>query len=291
MLVLKLVRESCMSDLNLVKQLREMSGAGMMACKKALEECGNDLEKAFDFLRKSGALKAVSKSDRITKEGFCCIANNGNKVAIVKMNCETDFVAKNDKFISLLEQATQTTIEKTIKTAEELTAELKNTILEQIAVLGENITIGDVKLLEINSDESVSFYVHNKADNKDNIGKIVSLIVAKGNTNDASATLLKQINMHITAMSPVSLKEEDVSKEIIDRELAVYQEQVAQLNKPADIAKKMVDGKLRKFFEENTLLNQVFVIDNKTKIKDVLANFNKDNGTNLNILSFYRISV
>ena len=280
-----------MSDLNLVKQLREMSGAGMMACKKALEECNNDIEKAFDFLRKSGALKAVSKADRITKEGFCCVASSGNKVAIVKMNCETDFVAKNDKFISLLEQATQTAINKTLKTADDLSAELKNTILEQIASLGENITIGDVKLIELNADETFSFYVHNKADSKDNIGKIVSLIVAKGNNNDASNNLLKQINMHITAMSPVSLREEDVSKDIVDRELAVYQEQVAQLNKPADIAKKMVDGKLRKFFEENTLLNQVFVIDNKTKIKDVLANFNKENGTNLDILSFYRISV
>ncbi len=280
-----------MSDLTLVKQLREMSGAGMMACKKALEECGDDIEKAFDFLRKSGALKAVSKADRATKEGFCCVVNNGNKVVIVKMNCETDFVAKNDKFTNLLEQSAKVALDEDIKSVEELSNRLKDNILEQIAVLGENITIGDVKVFELGNGESFSYYVHNKADGKDNIGKIVSLIIAKDNNNEASANLLKQINMHITAMSPVSLKEEDVGKDVIERELAVYREQVAQLNKPEDIAKKMVDGKLRKFFEENILLNQVFVIDNKTKIKDVIANFNKANGVNLEILSFCRMSV
>lgn len=280
-----------MGDLTLVKQLREMSGAGMMACKKALEECNNDVEQAFDFLRKSGALKAASKSDRITKEGFCCIVSNESRVALVKMNCETDFVAKNSKFISLLQHVSNVALEKKIASVEELSAEVKDDVLEQVAILGENITIGDVQLLDLKDGESISYYVHNKADGQENIGKIVSLIVATGNNNELASTLLKQLNMHITAMSPVALSEEDVGQEIIDREMAIYQEQVAQLNKPADIAKKMVEGKLRKFFEENVLLNQVFVIDNKTKIKDVIADFNSQNGSDLRVVLFRKLVV
>ena len=284
-------------NLELIKKLREASGAGISACQKALKECGDDYDKAFDFLRKQGISKASSKADRATSEGLCCVATNANGIAVVKLSCETDFVAKNEKFQALVNNLTQAALNGKISSVDGLlSADVngqkgKDAIAEGIASIGENIVLSQVVYHDLASGQSAHFYVHNKVEGKDNMGTIVSAIVAAGCDSDDAKLLVKQVNMHIAAMSPLALSEESISADVIAREKAIYEEQVAQLNKPAEIAAKMVDGKLRKFFEESVLTKQAFILDNKSTVGEVLAKFNKDNGANLKIVSFDRVSI
>ena len=288
-----------MSNLDLIKKLREESGAGILACQNALKEANNDYNKAYDILRKQGASKAISKLDRATAEGLCCIAENENGFSIVKLNCETDFVAKNEKFQSLAAKIANIALLNNITNVEELLQQhyegksVKDLITESIASIGENIVLSEVRTHRLNKDEVVSYYVHNKIDGSDKLGMIVSAIIATGCPKNSEPTmqLLKQINMHITAMSPIALSADQVDTAVINREKAIYEEQVSKLNKPANIAEKMIEGKLHKFFEEKVLLKQMFVLDNKNSVEDVLVNFNKNNNTQLKIISFDRVSI
>lgn len=286
-----------MSGMELVKKLREASGAGILACQKALKECGDDYDKAFDLLRKQGIAKASSKADRETSEGLCCIDNNDNGYVIVKLSCETDFVAKNEKFQSLLSKITSIALNNKTKSVDDLLninfegKIVKDLIAENIASIGENIVLSNVVYRGLSSGQSVVYYIHNKADNQDKIGRIVTATIAEGAQSEEAKVLLKNIDMHITAMSPLGLDESSVDSEIVEREKKIYEEQVSKLNKPADIAQKMIEGKLRKFYEENVLLNQMFVLDNKNSVKNVIANFNKENNSSLKILSFDRIAI
>ena len=286
-----------MAGMELVKKLREASGAGILACQKALKECNDDYEKAFDLLRKQGAAKASSKADRETSEGLCCIEQNNDGYAIVKLSCETDFVAKNEKFQNLLTKITQTALSNKAEDVETLAnasvdgKSVKDLITEGIASIGENIVLSNVVYRELSNGKSAVYYVHNKADNQEKMGRIVTATIAEGADKDEAKTLLKNIDMHITAMSPLGLNEESVDAEVVSREKAIYEEQVSKLNKPAEIAQKMVEGKLRKFYEESVLLKQAFVMDNKSSVADVIAKFNKDNGCQLKLLSFNRVAI
>ena len=288
-----------MSNLDLIKKLREESGAGILACQNALKEANNDYDKAYDILRKQGASKAMSKLDRAAAEGLCCIAENEGGFSIVKLNCETDFVAKNEKFQNLATKIANIALSNNISNVEKLLQQsdsgksVKDLITENIASIGENIVLSEVKTHKLNKDEIVSYYVHNKIEGSDKLGMIVSAIIASGcnNDNEQAMQLLKQINMHITAMSPIALSEGQVDAEVINREKAIYEEQVSKLNKPANIAEKMIEGKVHKFFEEKVLLRQMFVLDNKNNVENVLANFNKSNNTKLKIISFDRVSI
>ena len=286
-----------MAGMELVKKLREASGAGILACQKALKECSDDYEKAFDLLRKQGVAKASSKADRETSEGLCCIEENNNGYAIVKLSCETDFVAKNEKFQNLLSKITKTALENKSSNVEKLLdasvdgKSVKDLITEGIASIGENIVLSNVVYRELSNGKSAVYYVHNKADNQEKMGRIVTATIAEGADKDEAKTLLKNIDMHITAMSPLGLNEESVDAEVVAREKAIYEEQVSKLNKPAEIAQKMIEGKLRKFYEECVLLNQMFVLDNKNSVKNVIENFNKSNGTALKLISFDRVAI
>ena len=288
-----------MSNLDLIKKLREESGAGILACQNALKESNNDYDKAYDILRKQGASKAMSKLDRATAEGLCCIVKNEGGFSIVKLNCETDFVAKNEKFQNLAKKIADVALLNNITNVEALLQQthesrsVQDLITESIASIGENIVLSEVKTHRLNQDEVISYYVHNKIEGSDCLGAIVSTIIATGcsNNNEQAMQLLKQINMHITAMSPIALSEDQVDSEVISREKAIYEEQVSKLNKPANIAEKMIEGKLHKFFEEKVLLKQMFVLDNKNSVENVLANFNKDNNSQLKIISFDRVSI
>lgn len=286
-----------MGNLDLVKQLRNETGAGILACQKALKETNDNYEEAVDLLRKQGAAKAVSKADRVASEGLCCICKNDKGIAVVKLNCETDFVAKNEKFQNLISTITKIALDTQSASVDALLNQsidgktVRDLITHGIATIGENIVIGDVKLHIFNDGENATYYVHNKIDNNDNIGRIVSFTISKGGNNDAGSLLLKQINMHIAAMSPIALSEDKIPAEIIAREKAIYEEQVAQLNKPDDISAKMVEGKLRKFYEESVLLKQMFVLDNKNSVANVITNFNKENGENLELIAFERVAI
>lgn len=286
------------SEMELVKKLRDELGAGFMACKKALTEANGDYDKAYDILRKQGASKALSKADRVANEGLCGYLMNDTGIVVVKLNCETDFVAKNEKFQALLETILGIALKNKSSSVDELLStsdngkNVKEIITEGVASIGENIVLSDVVYNSIGDDKSASVYVHNKAEGKDNMGRIITITFASGvNDNDNAKLLLKQIDMHITAMSPIALEEGSIDSSVIEREKAIYEEQVAKLNKPADIAKKMVEGKLRKFYEESVLLKQTFVMDNKSSVADVVAKFNKDNNASLELLSFNRVAI
>ncbi len=287
-----------MSNLELLKKLREETGVGFSSCKKALEETNDDYDKAIDLLRKQGEIKAMSKSDRATTEGLCGIFKDNTGVSCVKLSCETDFVARNEKFQKLASSIAEIALKTKSSSVEELLDQknndgrsVKEMITENIAAIGENIVLSDVKVYTLNPGENVSYYVHNCVDGNSDLGKIISFTISKGENNDKTALLLKQINMHIVAMSPMALNENDIPSDVIAKEKAIYEEQVLKLNKPAEIAAKMVEGKIKKFYEENVLLKQIFVIDNKNPIASVIANFNKENNTNIEIVSYTRIAV
>ena len=286
-----------MSGLELVKKLREETGAGILACQKALKDTNNDYESAIDLLRKQGAAKAMSKADRVASDGLCgvCSANDG--ISVVKLNCETDFVAKNAKFQQLLSIIANTALNAECNDVNALLTKTNNgktiqeLITEGIAAIGENIVLSDVKTYKLQSEQKVVYYVHNQVEGNNNLGRIVSLTISQGDDSDEGALLLKQINMHIAAMSPIALTEKDIPDDILNRERAIYQEQVQQLNKPSEIAAKMVEGKMRKFYEENVLLKQIFVLDNKNSVANVISDFNKKHNTSLELLTFCRFAI
>ncbi|NQU77904.1 elongation factor Ts [Candidatus Falkowbacteria bacterium] len=243
-----------MSNLDQIKELREQTGAGMMEVKKALEEAGNDKEKATEVLKKSGALKAQKKSDRATSEGLVDIkiSPDHKKASIIQINCETDFVAKNEIFINLVSELSSKNLE-TNDAETEFNSRKEDLVLK----IGENLTFGRAEVLEA---EYISGYLHS---NK-KVGSLISF------SAQIEEELAHDIAMHITALNPGYLKPEDVPVDILEKEKEVYREQLKNQGKPEEIIEKILQGKLAKFYEENCLLNQPFVKDDKKKVKELL---------------------
>lgn len=271
-----------MADLKLIKRLREATSCGISDCNKALAECGDDFEKSVDWLRKKGLSSAVKKGGRVTSEGAVAVYVNDNKASIAEVNSETDFVARNEKFQEFVGQVTKLAINhndvESLKSstfndaAHDVDTEVKN----QIGVIGENINIRRVANLEVNNGTVIS-YIHNSI--APNIGKIAVLIALESGANkDKLEELGKQIAMHIAATKPEALDIESVNPETLERETQVLKDQARASGKPENIIEKMIQGRIRKYYEEIVLLEQFFVMDDKAKIKDVLANFSKENG-------------
>ena len=239
----------------------------------------------------------MSKADRVASDGLCGVCSTNDGISVVKLNCETDFVAKNAKFQQLLSIIANTALNAECNDVNALLTKTNNgktiqeLITEGIAAIGENIVLSDVKTYKLQSEQKVVYYVHNQVEGNNNLGRIVSLTISQGDDSDEGALLLKQINMHIAAMSPIALTEKDIPDDILNRERAIYQEQVQQLNKPSEIAAKMVEGKMRKFYEENVLLKQIFVLDNKNSVANVISDFNKKHNTSLELLTFCRFAI
>ncbi len=255
----------------LVKELREKSGAGMMDAKKALLETGGDLEAAQDWLRTKGLLKAEKKSSRIAAEGLVGVRVNDNIGTIVELNSETDFVATNKEFIELVDLVLvegfgladrNDILQRSVsgKTFQEI-------INNKIATIGENINLRRAVSLK---GPNIYAYVHNSV-SKD-CGKIGVLVSLEGSKNEDFG---KKLAMHIAATSPLALSEKDLDKTLIEREKKIIREQLSAEGKPAEIAEKILTGKLKKFFEENTLLNQKFVMDPDSPVSKVLENNNQ----------------
>ena len=272
-----------MADLTLIKKLRESTGCGISNCNKALAENGDDLEKAVDWLRKKGLSSAVKKSGRVTSEGVVAVAVDANSAAIVEVNSETDFVARNDKFqnlVSTVAQAALTAnsdIEK-LKAAQFGTAShsVDEEIKNQVGVIGENINVRRVVNLSV-SNGSVISYIHNSV--APNMGKIAVLVALESEVEQAKLDDLgKQIAMHIAATKPEALAIENVDAEKLSRETEVLKDQARASGKPESIIDKMIQGRIRKYYEEIVLLEQSFVMDDKLKVKDVISNFAKENG-------------
>jgi len=278
----------------LVKELREKTGAGMMDCKKALTETAGDIEAAVDWLRQKGLAAAAKKSSRVASEGLVAVSIGSGAGAVVEVNSETDFVARNEQF----QQFAKTVGDLALANAGSLEAVLKSgypgenrTVEEQlthlIATIGENMSIRRAAALSVDNGV-VASYVHNAV--APGLGKI-GVLVALESTGDQGKleAFGKQLAMHIAAASPQSVTQDSLDAEAIERERAVLVEQARESGRPEDIIQKMVDGRMRKFFEEVVLLSQTWVIDGESKVEKVVANLANELGTAVTVTGFARI--
>jgi elongation factor Ts len=279
----------------MVKDLREKSGAGMMDCKKALSENAGDMDQAMDWLRTKGLAAAAKKSSRTAAEGLVGVAVSGTKGAAVEVNSETDFVAKNDQFQSFVRDVTQIALAKggdieslksqampSGKTVEEV-------LTNNVATIGENQSLRRSRTLEV-SKGAVVPYIHNAA--APGLGKIGVLVALESEASDEVLQALgKQLAMHIAAAFPKALNESDLDEAEIERERAIATEKAAESGKPADIIAKMVEGGIAKYRKEHALVSQLFVMDGKTKISDVVAKAGKDAGAEIKLVDYVRFQL
>ena len=274
----------------MVKELREKSGAGMMDCKKALNETDGDMDAAVDWLRTKGLAAAAKKSGRVASEGLVAIAVSGGNGALVELNSETDFVSRNDEFQGFA--STLATLALNADNLDGLNAmdypetgrNVADELTQKIATIGENMTLRRMEKVVV-SEGAVVPYIHNVA--ADGLGRIGVLVGLQSSASaDVLTALGKQLGMHIAATSPASLSVEELDSALVARERDVLIEQAKASGKPQEIAEKMVEGRMRKFYEEVVLLEQVFVIDGESKVKDVIAKAAKDAGCDIALTSF-----
>ena len=275
-----------------VKALRERSGAGMMDCKKALVECDGDIEKAVDYLRKKGLSTAAKKASRVAAEGLIGVHVDGTKGTIVEVNAETDFVARNETFQAFVKKIVEIASAKNCDLKTLKTADYGNghTVSEEtvnlIATIRENIELCRVSYMTVDNG-IVASYVHNKI--SDGLGKIGVLVGIESTGDKAKLMELgKQIAMHIAAANPLSTSVDDLDPAVVERERAVVTEQAKNSGKKPEFVDKIVEGRLRKFYEDAVLLEQVFVIDGETRVKDVVAAASKELGTPVKVKGFYK---
>ena len=279
----------------MVKELRETSGAGMMDCKKALAETGGDMDAAVDWLRTKGLATAAKKAGRTAAEGLVGVATSGTRGAVVEVNSETDFVAKNDQFQAFVRDVTALALDSAatdigaLATAPMGGGTVQDTLTANIATIGENQSLRRVAHLEVAQGAVVS-YVHNAA--APGLGKIGVLVALEGDAPQGEVEALgKQLAMHIAAASPQALHEDGLDEALVARERAIAAEKASESGKPADIVDKMVAGAIAKFRKENALLSQVFVMDNKTKIVDVVAQAAKAAGGSIALTGYVRFQL
>ena len=281
-----------MSDIEKVKKLREATGAGFKDCNLAIKESGGDLDKAVEILRVKGISKASKKMSRDAKEGVVAVSGNENKISAIEVNCETDFVAKNDDFINLVKELSEMNNDKNSNIDELNSSQMKNgqtvadNLVALVAKIGEKITIG--KLKTINNSGSTKFhYLHTVV--KDNLSKLAVLVsLETSDKSEALKTFGKQLSMHIAASNPLALDSASLDQSIIDKEQELVTEELKNSGKPDEIAKKISIGKMNKFKEENSLLTQAWVMEPKKKVHDVI----KELGiADLKIKEFSRIKI
>jgi len=281
-----------MSDIEKVKKLREATGAGFKDCNSAIKESNGNLDKAVEILRVKGISKASKKMSRDAKEGVVVVSGDETKTSVIEVNCETDFVAKNDDFISFVKELSELNNEKNSNLDDLKTTQMRNgqsvkdNLVALIAKIGEKITIGKAKTIQ-NLDGINNHYLHTVV--KDNVAKLAVMVSL--DTKDSSETVKtfsKQLSMHIAASNPLALESSLIDQSIIDKEQELVAEELKNSGKPDDIAKKISLGKMNKFKEENSLLTQAWVMEPKKKVKDVLKELSI---ADLKIREFYRIKI
>ena len=281
-----------MSDVNKVKQLREATGAGFKDCNLAVKESGGDLDKAIEILRVKGISKASKKMSRDAKEGVVATSGDENKTSVIELNCETDFVAKNDDFIlfakelSELNNKNESDLEKLNKTSMANGKNVEDNLVALIAKMGEKITIGRIKTFN-NSGTKNFNYLHTVV--KDNLSKLA--VVVSLETNDTSDTIKsfgKQLAMHVAASNPLALDSKSINKDVLEKEQQLITEELKNSGKPAEIAQKISIGKINKFKEENALLSQAWVMEPKKKVQDIVKDLSI---ADLKIKDFYRLKI
>ena len=281
-----------MSDIEKVKKLREATGAGFKDCNLAIKESNGDLDKAIEILRVKGISKASKKMTRDAKEGVVVVSGDANKTSVIEVNCETDFVAKNDDFISFVKELSELNNKNNSNLDELKLSKMKNgqtvddNLVALIAKIGEKITIGKSKTIE-NSDGVNNHYLHSVV--KDNVAKLAVMVsLDTKDTSDTVKTFSKQLSMHIAASNPLALESNSIDQSIIDKEQELVSEELKNSGKSEDIAKKISLGKMKKFKEENSLLTQAWVMEPKKKVQDVLKELSIND---LKIKEFYRIKI
>ncbi len=275
-----------------IKKLREMTGVGFKDCKVALDETKGDIEKSIEFLRKKGIAKASKKMSRTATEGLALVKENQGEVSLIEINSETDFVAKNKDFISFCKEISEINFKtkgnlKNLNEAKMANGILvKDNLVNLIAKIGEKITIRRANFF--NNSNGVNFhYVHSALDK--GIGKIISIVKLEGISKGKNDEIGSKIAMHIAASNPLAIDKDNIDKKIVDKELEIIKAEITNSGKPADMAEKISKGKITKFLNDNSLLNQLWIMDPKKKVLDVL----KENSTSkpLQIVDFVRYKV
>ena len=275
-----------------IKKLRNKTGAGMMDCKRALDET-NDIEKAIDWLRKKGINTAQKKSERSATDGLVTIKIVDSIGVILEINSETDFVAKNEYFQEFCEAISLLCVKNNIENLNDLLDssfensgnKVKDELTNLISKLGENVVIKRLKLVN-DPKLKLQKYLHNSvSENSGKLGVLLSFSVREINNNVNEIS--KQICMHIAATEPKSIDIDSLDKSLISKEKDIYKDQLKSSGKPDDIVDKIIDGKIKKYYEDVCLLEQPFVIDNKIKVKDVISEFNKNNNLDFNIKNYF----
>ncbi|WP_440914277.1 translation elongation factor Ts [Candidatus Pelagibacter sp.] len=281
-----------MSDIEKVKKLREATGAGFKDCNLAIKESGGDLDKAIEILRVKGISKASKKMSRDAKEGVVVVSGDENKTSVIEVNCETDFVAKNDDFINFVKELSEINNQHGSNQEELKKSLMKNgqsvddNLIALIAKIGEKITIGKSKTIENNSGIN-NHYLHTVV--KDNVAKLAVLVsLDTSDKSDEVKSFGKQLSMHIAASNPLALESNLIDQAVIDKEQELVTEELKNSGKPDEIAKKISLGKMNKFKEENALLTQAWVMEPKKKVQDIVKELSV---ADLKIKEFFRIKI
>ena len=281
-----------MSDIEKVKQLREATGAGFKDCNLAIKESGGDLDKAVEILRVKGISKASKKMSRDAKEGVIATSGDENKISVIEINCETDFVAKNDDFVSFAKELSElnnqnsSDLEKLNKSKMANGETVEDSLVALIAKMGEKITLGKAKTFSQPGSKNFN-YLHTVV--KDNLSKL-SVITSLETSNDSEDVKAfgKQLSMHIAASNPLALSSDLIDKDLLQKEQDLVTEELKNSGKPEEIAQKISLGKMNKFKEENALLTQAWVMEPKKKVQDIIKELNI---TDLKINNFLRIKI
>ena len=275
-----------------IKRLRELTGVGFKDCKVALDESKGDIEKSIEFLRKKGIAKASKKMNRTASEGLVLVKENQGEVSIIEVNSETDFVAKNKDFISFCKElsdinfSTKGNLDKLNNSKMGNNILVKDNLVNFIAKIGEKITIRRASFFD-NKNGTNFFYVHSSIE--ENIGKIISIVKIDGISKGKNDNIGAKVSMHIAASNPLAINKDGVSKEIIDKELEIIKAEIVNSGKPKEMAEKISKGKISKFINDNTLLNQIWIMDPKKKVSDILKENKIDK--EVKILDFVRYKV
>jgi len=278
-----------------VKELRERTSAGMMDCKRALEACEGDMEKAIEYLREKGLAAAAKKAGRVAKQGLIVGKVEGKQASLIEVNCETDFVAKNDDFQIWVNELALLIIEKQITQVEDLLVQphaqgtVQSELTNKIATIGENMGIRRLAYYSVEPNSLVDLYIHGGG----KIGVLIELSLsdAKCINHDQVKELIHDLALQIAASRALFITSEEVSADLIAKEREIYLAQAINEGKPANIAERMVEGRIRKFFEEICLLNQAFVKDSDLTIAKLLTKVGKEVGCNISVKSFTRFEI
>ena len=274
-----------------IKKLREITGVGFKDCKLAIDENNGDIDKSIEYLRKKGIAKASKKMGRVAADGLVLVFEQENKISTIEINSETDFVAKNKDFISFCKELSELNFKNKSNLDKLKSSKMKNlkkvdeNLITLISKIGEKITLRRAKYFD-NNGTNFS-YVHNSLEN--NIGKVVSIVQLSKNSNKNLKDLGMKLAMHIAAQAPIAIDENGINKEILEKELEIIKEELKNSGKKPEMIDKISKGKIKKFISENTLLNQIWIMDTKKKVSQVIKEYS--DGEEIKVLDFVRYKV